>query len=164
MLSIGFVVALVFLLAFAAGAVALMKIRSHMDKRYDSEDRNWMLVFTGACVAFIVMIMGCLFPWGLSFHVLEQHTGTVSRVEQRYVTSGSDSNVNITKEIVFWLNGENKAYVTDDIRFQALKPGDAVNLRRQEQFNYGGTNTWGTTYISVSPALKAATNPTPVTK
>ena len=161
----GFIAGLAFLLVSVIVAAVLLKKRSGIvDDGWSSSqtDRTGLLIGAIVCGVVFVSILAALFPWGLSFHVLEQHTGTVSQVEQRYVTSGDNSNVNITKEIVFWLKGENKAYVTDDIRFQALKPGDTVNLRRQEQFNYGGTNTWYATYVSLNPAPKAVTNPAPV--
>lgn len=104
-------------------------------------------------VGFVMGTATLLFsyPYSLEYHTLEHHSGTVSKVERRIVTDGSES-ANITREVAFWFEGEELAYGTTDIRLNGVKPGDVVELRRQLNWNYGGVDHWDVKFLDLTPA------------
>lgn len=138
--SSGFVAAMVLLLISIGGTIAGVKLHKYDDLG------PLPVALVGICIFLIGLVVGCLFPWAPSYHTMERHSGEIVRVEQRYVTDGSSA-TNITKEMAFWLSGEKEAYQTDDIRFQGLKAGDFVEIRRQKHWVYGGQNYWNATLL-----------------
>lgn len=100
-------------------------------------------------LAAVMLISGLigLFPYHPRYLMLVPHTGTVRKV-QRWMLDGSVGSINAT-EVAFYLRGEPMAYVTSDIRFSGLKPGDVVSIRRQAVWNYAGEDTWAVEYLGV---------------
>lgn len=143
LLSGGFIVALIVLVLAIGGIIGGIVWNEHDEGGY------WGPVpasLTGVSITLVALLAIGLFPWTPSYHTLQEHSGQIVRVEQRYVTDGTKS-ANITKEMAFWLSGEKEAYQTDDIRFQGLKAGDFVEIRRQKHWVYGGQNYWNATLL-----------------
>ena len=105
-----------------------------------------LMIMLFAALMLVIGLTG-LFPYHPRYLMLVPHTGTVRKV-QRWMLDGSVGSINAT-EVAFYLRGEPMAYVTSDIRFSGLKPGDVVSIRRQAVWNYAGEDTWAVEYLGV---------------
>lgn len=146
MLTAGTVWALIFFLA-AIGIVigcGYVLFRNRKDKYYETFGLTIATVI-GAVVAIGIAIG--TFPWALQYHVMELHTGKVVKVEQRLVTEDSGK-TNLTKEIAFWMEGEPRAYITEDVRLTGLKPNQTLTVNQYAKWNYGGEDNMFIVYVS----------------
>lgn len=146
MLTAGSAWALVFFLA-AIGTVigcGYALFRNRKDKYHETFGLTVATVI-GAVVAIGISIG--TFPWAFQYHVMELHTGKVVRVEQRLITDDS-SKANLTKEIAFWMEGEPRAYITEDVRLTGLKPGQTLTVNQHIKWNYGGEDSIDIIYVS----------------
>ncbi len=138
--SIGWLIFFVIALAIFAFGVTVLRA----DRRSGVESFGILLTVGSGLV--LVAMLGAAHPFPARYHMLELHTGKVVKVEQRVVTDGGEY-ANMTKEVAFWLDGERNAYITEDVRLTSLKDGQAITLRRQASWNYGGEDTWHVTYV-----------------
>lgn len=121
----------------------------------DSENRVASLTMAYCCLAAAVgIIIGTaapvtgMWPYKAEYHQWQHHGGTVTSIDKRLVSAGSDS---MEEKFVVTFEGDAQQYGCQDTRCASVEEGDTLHLSCKRVWEWAATDGFDCRFVGYEP-------------
>jgi hypothetical protein len=152
--SVGFYVGIVLLSLSALVYAVALGVGAFIAFRADDR-RSGGYVIAGSTAVMVVILAvtwWSFYPLKAEYHQWRQHSGTVSAISSRLLSSSTGKSTE--QKFVVRFVGSNLEYGVNDTRAATVKVGDQLTVTCKRTWQYSGTDGYDCNYVSSVPAVR----------